>query len=489
MKFGDKILAVDSGLTACKALIFDMTGNVLTESGAATPVISSSDGASFIDMDKLWNVICSVISDAFLSGKISPAEIKCVGFSGHGNGLYCIDQNGLPVGPAVTSMDVRAKDLIDELTETQTDFLKHKSMQHIWPGQPGIILRWIKEKKPEQYRNIHKIMFCKDYLAFRLTGKVATDYSDISSSGLLDNSESTYDPEILNCLGIPEIKSALPNIIKGYDIRSGVSTQGAEDTGIPEGIPVIGGMFDVDACVYGSGVFFPKDACCIAGTWNINAVVSDKMSFYPNIRQCVKRTDGKTSLMIDSSATSSVNIEWYLKKFLGIENQYNVFDCYLKSYEITFDSPFFIPFINGSLNNIFHKGAFIGLDMTCDKGKLFAAVYEGVCFAHRYHIEKLEKSGAKIELVRITGGAARSTNFCRLFTDITGKRANTTNFSQSGALGLWAGAVVALGRYENMASAIKEKVMFCEIYSPDLARHKLFTKRYEKFKELIKCRL
>ncbi len=484
---GKNILAVDTGLTGCKALVFNPIGNVIAEAQRTTPVESNGKGRSVIDMDVLWRVACEAISEAVgCSG-----DIGCIGFSGHGNGLYCIDAVGNSVGKAVSSMDCCAESELNLLNESERERLRELSLQQLWAGQPGMILRRLKHECPDDYSRIHKILFCKDYLAFRLTGIPVTDYSDVSASGLLNNTIGKYDPEITGLLGIKEASEMLPEIICGYDIRGVVSGQGAHDTGLPEGIPVIGGMFDVDACAYGCGTVVPGDACSIAGTWNINAVVSGHMNYSDRIRQCIRRTDGQTALLIDSSATSAVNIKWYAGKLLGCDksSDFEKLDAGLEHYEYTFRSPYYLPFVNGSLGCGMSRGAFVGLDISCDRETLFAAVYEGICFAHRWHFDNLVATDSEISTMTLTGGAAKGKEFRQLMADICGINVQTVNIEQSGAFGIWAAASCALKRFNDIGEAVAGKIRITDTRQPDEIRHAVFEERYMKFKELIKCPL
>jgi L-xylulokinase len=470
------ILALDIGLSFCKALLFDESGQTVMSNSVPTPVINPGPGLSEISMTELWQVVAALIKSTV---NAAPDKVTAIGVSGHGNGVYCIDAAGNPVGNAVTSMDLRAESELSSLLVSQN------SVQRLWAGQPGMILYWLKRHEPERYSRIAGVMCCKDYLSFMLTGKCATDWSDISASGLLDNATGKYDLGLLEELKMPELIDKLPPVIRAFDIRGGVTEDAAMATGLATGTPVIGGMFDVDACIYGIGITEPGTLCSIAGTWNINAAVVDAPRFSQEIRQCVRRGDGKTFMLIDSSATSAVNIEWLLKKFFGGSVGYARFDSDLREYEWNAESPYWLPFVNGSLDTEAKKGALIGIDISHGSRDLIAAVGEGICFAHRFHIENLVEAGAKFDKVRLTGGAAKD-SFCQLFSDICGFLVETVNEKQTGAAGICAAANVALGKYPDMASALCTSVTVEKVFKPDHDRHGLFNTRYERFKDLIK---
>ena len=45
---------------------------------------------------------------------------------------------------------------------------------------------WIRDNEPEIYRQTHKMLCAKDYINLRLTGEVATDFSDASGTNAFD---------------------------------------------------------------------------------------------------------------------------------------------------------------------------------------------------------------------------------------------------------------------------------------------------------------
>ena len=84
--------------------------------------------------------------------------------AGHGNGIYVVDENGEPCDNAIMSTDGRARDIIDEWTAAGVaETVLPKSMQAIWPAQPGALLLWYKRNKPEVLDKAAHVLMAKDY--------------------------------------------------------------------------------------------------------------------------------------------------------------------------------------------------------------------------------------------------------------------------------------------------------------------------------------
>ena len=75
---------------------------------------------------------------------------------------------------------------------------------------------------------------------------------------------------MLKLFGLEYIIDKLPEIKNSTDICGYISKEASSKTGLVEGTPVAGGMFDIDACAIATGVVNEDNICMIAGTWSIN---------------------------------------------------------------------------------------------------------------------------------------------------------------------------------------------------------------------------
>jgi L-xylulokinase len=53
-----------------------------------------------------------------------------------------------------------------------------------------------------------------------------------------------------------------------------VTEAAAQITGLREGTPVAGGLFDIDACGIATGMTTAEKLCLVVGTWGINQYIS-----------------------------------------------------------------------------------------------------------------------------------------------------------------------------------------------------------------------
>ena len=128
------------------------------------------------------------------------------------------------------------------------------------------------------------------------------------------------------------------------------------------------------------------------------------------------------------------------------------------------------------------RGSFVGLSLSCGREQLARAVYEGIAFGHRYHLEKLLKTREiPPRCIRLAGGAARSSVWSQMFADITKLPVETVAAGETGALGCAITAAVATGEYPDLNAAIANMTAVARRYEPDPAVTGIYDRKYRLY--------
>ena len=242
-------IGIDNGGTATKAAVFDVHGQEIGSVGVSTAMLTPKPGFVERDMEEMWQANCTVIRGVLEKTGIAPGDIAGVGVCGHGKGLYLWGQNGRPLGNGIISTDNRAYEYPLRWRADGTEARAFAmSCQHVMACQPVALLAWLRDNEPERYREIRWVFACKDYIRFRLTGKAGAELTDYSSDNLINLHTKKYDPQLLELFGLGDMLDKLPPLCNALDICGSVSRDASEACGLLEGTPVIGGMFDIDAC-------------------------------------------------------------------------------------------------------------------------------------------------------------------------------------------------------------------------------------------------
>lgn len=485
---GKYILGLDAGNTVIKAIIFDTSGRELA--------LAARDGRSCMprpghverDLNELWRNAVAVIGQCIDQAGIDPSEIVAIGCAGHGNGLYALDREGEPL-IGIQSLDTRAVGIVDEWAERNVgDSTYVHCLQKPWAAQTPTLLAWIKRHAPELFSRIGTVFLCKDFVVNRLTGARSTDTSDMSGCGLLQMPGRRYDHDLLAAYGLGDCMALLPPVLESADIAGHVTSEVAALTGLRVGTPVVAGLFDVVASAVGSGVTRTGAASIIAGTWSVNQVITDEPIRDPSIFM-LSTFDPSRYLAIESSATSAANLEWIVREFLehghdGDASPFELCSELVASVDPNGDIPIYHPFLYGSQQNGHARAGFYGIAGWHTRAHMLRALFEGVAFEHKRHVETLRKAGAAFDEVILSGGGSRSAIWPQIFADVLGVPVTVARSRETGALGAAIAAATGVGIFADYSAGATAMTEAARHYTPNGAIAPVYSRRYRLYGEI-----
>jgi L-xylulokinase len=361
---------------------------------------------------------------------------------------------------------------------------------HPWAGQSIPQLRWLRDQAPAEYGRVRWVLSAKDWMVLRLTGEISTDRTDASNHAMIELSTGRYDPEVFATFGIPEVQERVPPVHESAEVVGKVSRVAASLTGLPEGTPVVAGMYDVIACAVGSGALDDRTCSLIAGTWNINSVFDGRLLEVPPSVKTSLGPDAGRLAYVESSATSAGNLEWFLTAVEGLCGPqpggraalYQRIGEGAASIPPGADGVVFLPFIHRSHLSPGTDAAFAGLRAEHGVHHLVRAIFEGVAYAHRAHIELLAQGGLERPRAVLSGGAAASPAWCGIFADVLDRPVEICDAAQAGARGIALAIAVGTGRHRTYAEAAAAMVRLGRRYQPDPARAAAQREGYARFR-------
>jgi len=481
------VLGLDAGNTVIKAVLFDLSGRRIAVAHENGSSITKQPGYVERDMNELWQQAGNAIAACIQKSGVAASEIAAIGCAGHGNGLYLLDKANQPL-LAVQSLDNRAAKIAEKLSES-SDLLKSLCLQRPWPSQTPTLLAWVKEHDPSMYQQVGTVFLCKDYINFQLTGKLASDVTDMSGCGLLKMPETTYSEDVMAAYGLSDAMDKLPSLNQSTTIVGTVTETASKHTGLSVGTPVVGGVFDVVASALGSGTIETGQASIIAGTWSINQVIVDAPTKDTDIFMAAAY-DHHRFVEIEASATSAVNLEWFAHELMGRDIDYlkdsdqSIFDLcndLVAAVKQNIELPIFHPYIYGGATSSNARGGFYGLAGWQGRGEMLYGLFEGVVFGHRQHVEKLKKNGIEIGNIILSGGGSRSLIWPQLFADILGVDVAIAEEQETGALGAAISAAIGSGKYRDHQEALANMTSISKRFEPQAANADFYERRYRLF--------
>ncbi|MEA4970750.1 MAG: FGGY-family carbohydrate kinase [Candidatus Pelethousia sp.] len=489
-------IGLDNGGTTTKAALYTATGEEVGVASANTQTESLHPDWAERDMEEMWAANCAVLRDLLQKTGVAAEDIRCLAVCGHGKGLYLWGKDGRPARKGIGSTDNRAWEYPLQWEKDGTAAKVFQlSCQHIMPCQPVALLAWLRDHEPQTLQSVQWVFSCKDYVRFRLTGEAYGEYSDYSGSNLLNLYTRQYDRDLLSLFGIEDMLPALPPLREAMEVCGSISEEAAARTGLRAGTPVAGGLFDIDACALAVGITDETNICMIAGTWSINEYIRKTPvtdgTAWMNSLFALK----EYYLIEECSPTSAGNQEWILKTLFpemlaqAAETGRNVYDAINRQIDaIPAEAfcPLFLPFILGTNVHPNAKGSFIGIGANHTRAHILRAVYEGVCFSHKYHLNKLLKTRADMPKgIRLSGGVAKSAVWTQMFADIMELPVETVSAKEAGALGSAMCAAVACGDQPSIERAIAAMTKVSAAVLPNPARAEAYRKKYALYLQAI----
>ncbi|NTU75821.1 MAG: carbohydrate kinase, partial [Anaerolineaceae bacterium] len=443
------------------------------------------------DMNDMWTASLCAITGAIKNAQIDGKDIVAISLTGHGNGAHLLDSEKKPVRRTIEGADSRGLSLMKVLeNEGYYEKIHPLNMQILWPALSFVVMRWLKENEPENYKNVKYFLNAHDYIRFKLTGMLYSEITDISGTGLLNTKEQRIDREMLKLGGIEEVADMIPPLVGSFDEAGKITNEVAELTGLRDGVPVFAGCYDIDSAALATGSVDESRICIIAGTWANNQYIGKTPVVAKEFFSTTIFSRPGYWLMLEGSPTSASNMEWFVGEFLQEEKKlanaaglsvYALCNNAIRDTNPEDTDLIYLPFLYGSNVNPLAQASFIGLQGWHERKHVIRAIYEGICFSHRYHIEKLLKYLTPPEAARIAGGASKSYEWAQMFADVLQIPIELTKTSELGTLGAVICSAVGAGYYSNVDEAVAGMVKIAGVVTPDSNKKAIYDRKYSLY--------
>ncbi|MDR2382052.1 MAG: carbohydrate kinase [Bifidobacteriaceae bacterium] len=451
-------IGLDIGLSTTKAVAFAPDGTTVAR--AERDSVNSQPRKRWVERepDSFRATVFGVLAD--LTAQLEDYEVVGLSQSAHGDGIWVVDGAGQPLRPGILSLDSRARGVLAELVSEPlaSDLLRVSGQLPMVSSAPAV-LAWIKLNEPEIYARIAYVLFAKDMARFWLTGQIAQDYTEVSS-GFTAVDSQRVSATVFELYGLAKLSDAVPPVLDSAQLAGSLTKQAADATGLPQGLPVAGGMHDIVSGSVGVGAVRPGDVSVIAGSYCVNQRITDA----PERGDWITRSFVAPGLwnLIAASPSSSTNMDWYARMLLpdlvagskaAGRGSFGFLDSVFDGLDpLTEASPFYLPFLYGSPLPEDASAGLVGLRSWHTRADTVRAVFEGIALNHRFHLDALP---VPVDAVpKVMGGISRNPYWSQLLADLLDRPIEVTTRSEPGALGVAMAAFVAAGVYPDLDAAV-----------------------------------
>ncbi len=474
-------IGVDLGTSAVKLLLMDGEGKIQKIVSREYPIYFPNPGWSEQKPEDWFEQTMIGIKE--LIAEADKDQIAGISFGGQMHGLVILDKDDKVIRPALLWNDGRTFEECDYLNnEIGKEKLSEYTANISFTGFTAPKILWVKNKEPENFARIAKIMLPKDYIAYKLTGVNCTDVSDASGMLLMDVKNRSWSKEMCDICGITV--DMLPKLYESYECVGTVTKEIAAQLGIPETVKVAAGAGDNAAAAVGTGTVGDGMCNVSLGTSGTVFISSKKFGVDKfNALHAFAHADGTYHLMGCMLSAASCN-KWWMDDICGTS------DYVAEQKDITKlgeNHVYFLPYLMGERsphNNPNARGTFIGMTMDTSRADMTQAVLEGVAFALRDSFEVAKSLGINIERTKICGGGAKSPLWKKMIANILNLKVDVIESEEGPALGGAMLAAVACGEYENVEAAAAKIVKIVDTVEPEAELVAKYEARYQQFKEI-----
>ncbi|MFD5393479.1 FGGY family carbohydrate kinase [Streptomyces sp. NPDC127097] len=414
------IVGVDVGTSVTKAQLIGRDGHTTPAHEARSTVYTLPGNRVEQDLDEVIGTVITVVRAVVADARRLGEPVEALALTGQGDGLWLRDAGGASVGRALSWMDGRAAGILDGWT---ADGVAHHVHQRtgagMFPGSAAPLLAHLAKHEPERLADAAVAGYCVDAIVQRFTGQITVDASD-ASQPFLNVATRTYDEPALDLCGLSSYRRLLaepapPGTL--FPLLPDVAAQ----LGLPPGLPVSAGPFDIPACGFGSGLARPGDGNLIIGTTLASQVLTDDPAPVTGDEPAgmlLATPYERRYLRVMPAMIGTAGLDWLLK-LLGV--RIAELDALLTTSPLGADGVSALPFLSASgerapFVDARARGRLDGLSPLTSRADVIRALCESVAYSARHCMETLGVTGA----VTACGGGARSAEWARVFAGVLG---------------------------------------------------------------------
>ncbi len=445
-----KLLGIDVGTSGLKAVLVDENGKVLKQASAEYPISFPQPGWSEQNPEDWWKAAQKVIAEI---GERPDA----IGLTGQMHGAVFLDANDEVIRPAILWNDQRTTAECEEIDQTfGKGQVREITCNPPLTGFQAPKILWLRNHEPQNYERLRSVLLPKDYIRFKLTGVKASDVSDASGVGLFDVPKRAWSGEMIRALGLSE--GLFPNVWESDEATAKTR----------EGVPVVAGGGDQAAGAVGTGTVVPGVVSISLGTSGVVFTCLESPRYDPAGASHTFAHANRAWHAMGVMLSCGGAVKWF-RDTLAKEGGYSAMADAGAWSRPGANGVTFLPYLTGERcphNDPYATGSFSGLRASTGYEDMARALFEGVSFGLFEGFEALQKLGASADILRVTGGGAKSDFWMQLLADVFGKPCVRVEVDEGPAFGAAILAGVGIGLWSDIAQACSQIVRTTDRFDP-----------------------
>ncbi len=488
------LMGIDIGTTGCRSVIFSDDGLILSQAYKEYPEVYPRPGWVEMDPEQIWSAIKEVITKSV--SQSSGDKVKALCASVLGGAVTPIDKKGNPLYnslPVVDGRSTKQSQMLEEKIGKEQIFNETGSVAS--PAWSINKIMWLKENKPEIYKNTWKFVLYEDLLMQKL-GLEPTISHSLAGLTMAFNSRDRKWSDLM--LGTADIDSnLLSKTVPSGEIVGEISDNIADELGLPRKTIAVAGGFDQAMSALGGGLVKEGDSTLCFGTIECVTTAFSKFNTDPLLLEynhpvfCHVIKD--LYITIAWCFTAGALLKWY-RDNIAVEEMQRAKESGEDIYNIIIGEAskdpskvLILPHFIGSGTPYLDSrsmGAITGMTLATTRQDIVKGIIDSLSYETKWNIETVEMAGLKIDALNLFGGGAKSDILAQIKADIFEREIRALNINETGALAAALLAGRAVGVYDNIEEAVKRIIKPRKVFYPDNKYRDDYQNTYDIYKDL-----
>lgn len=410
--------------------------------------------------------------------------------------VLCLDENHVPLRDIILWLDKRQADFNNPFPLYKKLIFKIAGMAEA----TKILYRatasnWIRQYQPDIWKKTAKYVMLPTYLNYKITGNLVDSEANMIGHIPFEYEKRVWkkDSSLTKCIcDVPQEK--LCRLVKSGEILGTVTKEFSEQSGVPEGLPLIATGSDKGCETLGLSVTKPTKAAISFGT---TATIQMAVKKYFEPQKFMPAYPAVPNDMFNPEIEIYRGfwlVSWFVKEFGAEERQEasvlgcapeQLLDKYIEKLPPGCEGLLLQPYWTPGVINPTSRGAVVGFADYHTHIHFYRAIIEGIAFELYHSLKIMEKrSGLKIEEVYVGGGGARSDIVCQITADVFGLPIKRIQTHEACSIGASMVAFLSKGIFKDYDDAISHMVHETSVFLPRPDVHEtymdLYTGAYRK---------
>ena len=459
-------LGIDLGTSSVRALALGPDGRILGVQGCGYAIREPRPGFAEQSPAEWWSAVVDCTRRLMGIDSLRGARVRGIGLSGQMHGLVLLDRDGIPLRDAIIWPDRRTAEICREWTDTiGTGTIGSITGLPVATGFMAPSLAWVKRNERQIYDRAASVVLPKDYIRYRLTGRIATDVTDASGSLLFDVTRREWSTQLLGAFGLDA--RLLPPVVPTTAAQGTLTKPAADETGLEAGIPVAAGGADIAMANLALGVGEPGTVAVSISTGGTVVTGVDRLVLDRRLHTFCGVMPGRWILM-GASLSAGLSMSWFSRNIAGpgegagaegADSGVETLSREAEAVPAGAEGLLFAPYLCGERTPYMDpnaRGCFIGLSLRHTRAHMVRAIMEGVAYSLGDSLELFRQLQVPVGDVQCSGGGSRSPLWRQILADVFDRPVHWHPGEEHSALGAAMVGALAAGLPARLARADEE---------------------------------